>query len=371
MKLNFIAIFYWKNICRIKTFDLGVRKFRLLIVIFWIVTLSSITASSVYFIKYYNEKTKYDRNESIINDFEAKFALNRFLETFKEHCQDFQEKFQENNLNIKELISKGLGIKKFSSNEIFNTFQKVLSHVLYKDFNKEFTSREIEIIDTIQKRHIEKYPINKEYKIPYPDIYNKNNFLHNACVFMMLEQDLLWESICYGYRSRTSSFTQIFRNRFIDLANASLKLNEYTDSLGNQKYSFLETFNFSPEYSISINDIDFDNLSTESAKIISNNLPAHYQIENFLEKQKINSNTAQNGVRYVPSYLVDPFRSLSFFDPENFTPEDLKLNLNSAKKMNHTILETGYMYLKYILLIIGANLLLIFIIRIIYWIQNG
>lgn len=364
MKLNFIAIYYWKNICRIKTFDLGVRKFRLLIVIFWIVTLSSITASSVYFIKYYNEKTKYDRNESLINDFEAKFALNRFLETLIEEAKTIKLNHQENQDEIKTHIREFLQIKKFTADEIFNLFQKVISKIIYKDFNSELTSKEIEIINTIQKRHIEKF-FDKEYKIPHS--FN-SNILHTACVFLMLDQNLAPVSSS----GLISSFQGSFEQKIIELSNASLKIeNEYNDSLGNENHIWTESFTFFKDYTIYINDIDFDNLSTESAKIISNNLPAHYQIENFLEKQKINSNTAQNGVRYVPSYLVDPFRSLSFFDPENFTPEDLKLNLNSAKKMNHTILETGYIYLKYILLIIGANLLLIFIIRIIYWIQNG
>jgi hypothetical protein len=149
-----------------------------------------------------------------------------------------------------------------------------------------------------------------------------------------------------------------FQNIVYEIDNATLKTDnfEYTDSMGSI---------------ILINGIDLNNLSIESAKMISSNLPENYQIENYFETQHVRSNPSHDGIRYVPSYLIDPFRKLTFFDPENFNPEDLKSNLQWAKITNNNILDAGYRNLLFIFSIIGANSVLIFIIRIINWIQNG
>jgi hypothetical protein len=349
MNLNLIAILYWKRLCRIQKFDLRNQKHRLLVVIFWIIILSSITASSVFLVKYNQEKAKYDHNEAVIDDFEAKFALNRCLENLKEEAQTLQEYYQSKKENLTSFIEADVHSKKFSGNEIFKTFQKVLSHVVNKDFDIEYTSQDLAIIDTIQKHH-QKWLSNPEYNIPYPN----NHVLRNAWVFLNLRQALV------PFFEDTVRYDQgvSFQNIVYELDNATLKTDnfEYTDSMGSI---------------ILIHDIDLDNLSTESAKIISNNLPEKYQIENYFETQHIRSDPSYNGIRYVQSYLIDPFRKLTFFNPENFNPEELKSNLQWAKITNDNILDAGYRNLLFILSIIGANLVLIFIIRIINWIQNG
>jgi hypothetical protein len=361
MKLNLIAILYWKRLCRIKEFDLRNQKHRLLVVIFWIIILSSITTSSVFLVKYNQEKAKYDHNEAVIDDFEAKFALNRCLENLKEEALTLQEYYLSKKEYLTSFNEAKIHSKKFSGNEIFKTFQKVLSHVVNKDFDIEYTSQDLAIIDTIQKHH-QKWLSNPEYEIPNPN----NHILNNVVVLIMLDHNLV------PLKDKVERVNNIHDPVF-ELADASIKINNsnYTDSLDNTVVAWQEHIHIGLDHEWHINDIDLDNLSTESAKIISNNLPEKYQIENYFETQHIRSDPSYNGIRYVQSYLIDPFRKLTFFNPENFNPEELKSNLQWAKITNDNILDAGYRNLLFILSIIGANLVLIFIIRIINWIQNG
>jgi hypothetical protein len=349
MKLNLIAILYWKRLCRIKEFDLRNQKHRLLVVIFWIIILSSITTSSVFLVKYNQEKAKYDHNEAVIVDFEAKFALNRCLENLKEEAQTLQEHYLANKNHLIDFFSRFVNFKKISPDEIFNTFQKVLSQVIYQDTYIEYTSKELAIFDSISKNEANAFNVN-EYNIPYPN----NHVLHNAWVFLNLRQAL----VPFFEDTVRNDNGGSFQNIVYEIDNATLKTDnfEYTDSMGSI---------------ILINGIDLNNLSIESAKMISSNLPENYQIENYFETQHVRSNPSHDGIRYVPSYLIDPFRKLTFFDPENFNPEDLKSNLQWAKITNNNILDAGYRNLLFIFSIIGANSVLIFIIRIINWIQNG
>jgi hypothetical protein len=362
MKLNLIAILYWKRLCRIKEFDLRNQKHRLLVVIFWIIILSSITTSSVFLVKYNQEKAKYDQNEAVIDDFEAKFALNRCLENLKEEAQTLQEYYLSKKEYLTSFIEAKIHSKKFSGNEIFKTFQKVLSHVVNKDFDIEYTSQDLAIIYTIQKHH-QTWLSNPEYDIPNPN----NHILNNGIVFLMLEQNL--EPFSNERILRIRSFYKMLFN----LADASLKIDgfEYTDSLGNTEEAWPKSINFNPYFALEMNDIDLDNLSSESAKMISSYLPENYQIENYFETQHIRSDPSYNGIRYVQSYLIDPFRKLTFFNPESFNPEDLKSNLKWAKITNDNILDAGYRNLLFILSIIGANLFLVFIIRIFRWVLVG
>ena len=364
MKLNFIAFFYWKRVCKIKSFDLSQKKHRLLVVIFWLIAFTSITAASYFCKLYIEQKSKYNYNQEIISEYEARFPLDRFLDNFIEDCKILQQDLQDNKSFLIDYIIEDIHPENISEQTIFNTFQKVLTQIINQDIDLRFTSEELAVFNLLQKHHQKKFDY-EEYNIPYPN----NNILHNVFVFFMLETNLVpvtESDIRYDYLLD-------FEESAMELADASLLIeaNIYTDSLENIKYAPESKFNFSPDYIWTINEINLDNLSTESAKIISSHLPANYQIEHYFASQQEPSNFKNNGVRYVPSFLVDPFTKLTFFEPENFIPEDLESNLKWSKTMNNSILNLGYHYLLYIAAIIALNIFLIYTIRIINWIQNG
>lgn len=151
-------------------------------------------------------------------------------------------------------------------------------------------------------------------------------------------------------------------------------LNKASLSHTNAKYYNLECCYYSwlSKDSTAYYTINYwDKLSIEDALNISNALPDEYSIDSYDRKLKDSYNSNQGQVIYSPTYLVDPFAKLTFYNPNGFNPLDLKTNLYKAKKAIGSSSEIFNKFIFSLMLIIGLNTILVFSIRIIYWINNG
>ncbi len=353
--MNSLPIFYWKKLCNIRAFDLIKKKYRLLAVVFWLLILTTLSIlvyiSTIFII----EKREYENNKLIIDEYEGNFALNRFFESYGEDVRLLNIQLTSEtgiiNSNLKnEHVPVG-----FNRSEIHNLINKLSTSIRFiRSENTEYNDRELQLFDSLANK------IGyKEYTyMPKSGLFNNTDVLHN------FSMTIYNNAVVYNSELE-DKLRSLYLRRF-QVARASLAHSNAHD--GNLSCCFYTWGN--SDTTRFYDFIGWNSLSLKNAQNISNALPNEFSIDYFDEKYNSN-NYNQNGGRYFPSFLVEPFAKLSFYDPAGFDPFKLINNLKRAKIGIGTFDEILIRFLISISIITGVNIFIVILIRVIYWINEG
>jgi len=351
MSLNKIAVYYWKVICNVKTFDLSKKKFRLLTVLFWFIVLTLLLLIGLYSFNFYKKYTIKSSDNHIIEQFEARFPLDRFLEQLNKVVMSISD-----NING-DLIKDQIIPKGFSKDDVLSLLNKISLHIITRSHDTEYS---------FQERHL-LHGLSKKLNISAIQIQPSDDLIHNCCVIKNLIDNLTDIPFNYQFKDLENKISYL-----IDMSNSFII--SYKDTLEEVQFleeqecisyrcsgSILDTFKYNK-------GINFDNLDLESARQISKVLPdEYYNIERY---KKLHAENLKSESFY-PDYLIEPFRKLSFFEPEGFNPSDFKGNLEFAKNRIGNNSGLYIELIKYIFFLFGVNFIFILLIRIIIWINNG
>ena len=360
MKINSLPILYWKNLCNIQKFNLMTKTHRLLTVLFWINIIISIVCLTSSSITYYKEKTDFQKNKQIINDFEANFAINRCFEKLSNDTKNINNILTSDdgliNTNFKnEAIPQG-----YTKKDINRIFDKILSQIILQETNMTYSVSEIKLLKKLADK------LNYHIIIPTEDILNSAQII-----------------LKFSDKFYTNEFfdkpIEEFTTHLINVSDDVLFLRKASLKHKNAKLNFntkccardIHSRNGRVYYYFEIKN--WKNLSNENALNISKALPYEFSIESYCNKYSAaNMEINNNGISYIhEDFLIDPFSKLTFYNPEGFNPFDFKNNLNNAKITMGNTFDILKKYIESIIFIIGINVLFVLLIRLINWVING
>ncbi len=358
MTLREIPIYYWSKLCKVKSFDLNTKSHRLLIICFWLIVISTST-SLLIIIKSYNSRIiEFNKNNEILDNFEANFALNRFFEDCAEDVKILQNELTSidgpiNKYFIEEKIPQGFSIK-----DIHNLINKLSNQFILQDTEVYYDNQELELAFKLMKQlgYVE------ARIVPDP-----NNSWWDAHTLLFVFSSWLshshWSEDGAIRERFIDAITPLDKNEFI-MAKSSLQMSEEVGCClywGNDSTAY----NFYHRY----ND-NLENLSNENALIISQKLPYEYSLDAYSTKYE-NMGINNQNMNFYPEFLIEPFEQISFFEPNGFNPYNIKRNLEYFKTEIGNSNDIHFNSILNVFIVVFLNILFVFSIRLINWVNNG
>jgi len=301
-------------------------------------------------IKSYNSKIiEFNKNNEILDNFEATFAVKRFFEDCAEDVKIIQQELTSNNGLIDQYFPQEKIPQGYSTTDIHNLINKLSNQFILQDGDVQYERQELELIVDLFKE------LSK--RNPDPPFDNLNQSWWNAHSVLWVLSSWMTEDGVIGWRT-----TALRQNEYI-MAKASLAISES----GCCYYWGPDSTAFSDYYQ---NNDPLESLSNEEALSISQNLPFEYSLDAYSIKYE-STDFGNRGVNYYPNFLIEPFEQISFFNPQGFNPYDVKQNLEGFRLANGNSNDIHFNSILNILSIVFINILFVFTIRLINWVNNG
>jgi hypothetical protein len=321
-------------------------------VCFWLIVISSAT-SLIIIIKSYNTKiVEFKKNKEIIDNFEANFALKRFFEDCAEDVKILQNELTGidgpiNQYFVAEKIPQG-----YSITDIDNLINKLSNQFILRDHEVYYDNQEIEFIFNLLKQlgYVESQIVpdpNHSWWDAHSLLFMFSSWLreHEASRVSLIDANLA-----------------LAQNEFI-MAKSTLQMGEVGCCIywGNDSTAYSNFYRY--------ND-NLENLSNEEALSISQNLPHEYSLDAYSIKYESMDINNQN-MNFYPEFLIEPFEQISFFEPNGFNPYEIKRNLEYFRTEIGNSNDIHFNSIMNLLIVVFLNILFVFTIRLINWVNNG
>lgn len=353
MTLREIPINYWLKLCKVKSFDLNRKSHRLLIICFWLIVISSATSFFILFKSYNTKIVEFEKNKEIIDDFEANFALKRFFEDCAEDVKIFQNELSSTDGLINQYFEAEKIPQGYSITDIDNLINKLSNQFILQDHEVYYDNQELEFAYNLLKQL--GYVESKLVPNPNNSWWDAHSLLYMFSSWMRVN----WGS---GGESFINSEMALNQNEFI-MAKSSLPMGEVGCCIfwGNESTAYSDYYRF---------NVNLDNLSNEDALSISQNLPHEYSLDAYAMKYETMGINNQN-MNFYPAFLIEPFEQISFFEPNGFNPYNITRNLEYFKTEIGNSNDIHFNSILNMLIVVFVNILFVFSIRMINWVNNG
>lgn len=337
---------YWSKLCKVKSFDLSKKSHRLLIICFWLIVISSATSLIIIVQSHSAKIGEFNKNKEILDNFEANFALDRFFEDCAEDVKILQNELTSDYGLIDAFFPQEKIPQGYSKTDIHNLVNKLSNQFILQDGDVQYERQELELIVDLYKQLTK-----SNDDPPFFDLLNQSWWNAHSVLWVLSNwMDIDW---------RTSALRQ---NEYI-MAKASLAISEW----GCCYHWGPDSTAYSDYYR---NNDPLESLSNEEALSISQNLPFEYSLDAYSIKYE-STDFGNRGVNYYPNFLIEPFEQISFFNPQGFNPYDVKHNLENFRLALGNSNDIHFNSILKILIIVFLNILFVFTIRLINWVNNG